>query len=506
MSRRYRIAVGGFLHETNTFVPGRATQGSFQSGGGYPGMCFGNDVLSSLDGVNCGLAGFIEAARTDHELIPLSWAVAVPSGPVTDEAFEYITGKIVDTLKFDCEIDAVYLDLHGAMVTESRDDGDGEILRRVRAAIGEDIPIVASLDLHANVSPLMFQCADGLLSYQTYPHIDMAETGRRCFAFLKEALARGRRPYKLFRQLPFLIPTVAQCTLLEPAKGIYDQLIEFERREGVSSLSFNPGFPAADVKDCRPSVTGYGWDASEVATVTDGLLKLIEANEGAFNFPLLSPDEAVLDAMAHASPGGPVVIADTQDNPGGGSTSDTMGMLRALLRHNVENAAIGLIADPSAAETAHRSGVGATLKIALGGRGGFPGDEPLEGEFLVEALSQGEVKMSGGLYGYGTGQLGKSACLRIGGVQVAVSSVVSQMADQQMFRFVGIEPKERAVVVVKSTIHFRANFDTISTRTIVATAPGGMIADCSRLPWKNLPPDVRTMPMGKKLSERAIWT
>lgn len=502
MSKRFRIAVGGFLHESNTFVPGRATLASFRSGGGYPGMCFGDAVLTSLQGVNCGLWGFIEAAGSDHELVPLSWAVAVPSGPVTDEAFEFIASRILDTLTADPELDAVYLDLHGAMVTESWDDGDGEILRRVRAAVGPDIPVVASLDLHANVSELMFDCADGLLSYQTYPHIDMAATGRRCFALLSEMLTQARRPHKKFRQLPFLIPTVAQCTLLEPAKGIYDQIIEFERGAAVASISFNPGFPAADVKDCRPSVTAYGWDAAALARATDALVERIEASEPAFNFPLLTPDEAVLDALEHASPAGPVVIADTQDNPGGGSTSDTMGMLRALLRHNVANAAIGLIADPAAAEAAHHAGVGATLKLALGGKGGFAGDEPLIGEFVVEALSDGEVQMSGGLYGYGRGQMGKSACLRIGGVQVAVSSVASQMADQQQFRFVGIEPTEKSILVVKSTIHFRANFDPISTRTTVATAPGGMIADCSLLPWKNLSPEVRTMPMGNPLRPR----
>lgn len=498
MPKRYRIAVGGFLHESNTFVAGRAGLSAFESGGGYPGMCFGSDVLSRLDGVNCGLSGFIEAARTDHSLVPLCWAVAVPSGPVTDQSFDFITDKIVSTLDASTDLDAVYLDLHGAMVTESWDDGDGEVLRRVRAVIGNEIPIIASLDLHANVSPAMFELTDALVSYQTYPHIDMANTGSRCFKLLHEILQRGHKPQKRFQQLPFLIPTVAQCTLMEPAKGIYEQLIELERQPGIASASFNPGFPAADVIDCRPSITTYGWDTTSLDEATRELSQLIAGREGDFDFPLLSPDNAVLDAITHTNPVGPVVIADTQDNPGGGSTSDTMGMLRALLRQGAKNAAIGLIADPAAAQAAHEAGIGATIQLKLGGRGGFPGDEPLEGEFLVQALSDGEVRMSGGLYGFGVGQLGKSACLRIGDVQIAVSSVVSQMADQQMFRVVGIEPTKRDILVVKSTIHFRANFDPISTRTIVAAAPGGMIADCSRLPWTSLYPGVRVMPLGNE--------
>lgn len=498
MARGHRIAIGGFLHETNTFVSSRADIAAFQSGGGYPGLCFGQQVLEVLYGVNCGLSGFISAARAENELVPLAWAVAVPSGPVTSDAYNTITGKITQTLTTSGDLDAIYLDLHGAMVTDNCDDGEGELLEAIRAVAGHEIPIIVSLDLHANVSQRMVDLADVLVSYKTYPHIDMADTGRRSYEILGAMLANGKKPAKAFRQMSFLIPTVAQCTLMEPARTIYNELGRLERAEGVTSLSFNPGFPAADIIDCRPSVTGYGHDKDAVERAVSEIAAMIADREPDFVFPLLSAHEAVREAMLHARIAAPVVIADTQDNPGGGSSSDTMGILRALLDLGAENAAIGLVADPLAAQAAHLAGVGRTITLSLGGRGGFTGDFPFAGEFLVEALSDGEVRMSGGLYGYGTGQLGKSACLRIGGVQIAVSSATSQMADQQMFRYVGIEPKDKSILVVKSTIHFRANFDPIAARTIVAAAPGGMIADPAALDWTSLAPDVRLSPMGRR--------
>ena len=491
---RSRVAVGGFLHETNTFMPSRADLAHFEQAGGYPGLCFGAEVLRSVQGVNSGLAGFIDAARDEFELVPTVWAVAVPSGPVTTRAFETVASSILSSLEADRDLDAVYLDLHGAMVTEDWADGEGELLRRIRTALGPHRPIVASLDLHANVSPEMVAHSDMLISYRTYPHIDMAETGARCFAALRDMLVSGRRPDKALRQLDFLIPTIAQCTLGPPASEIFEALERLEGEPGVTSVSFNPAFPAADIPHCRPSILAYGSTQQQAEAAATELSALVNDAESDFAVPTYTPDDAVAEGLRVGRPGSPVVIADTQDNPGGGSTSDTMGMLRALLEARAPNAAIGLVADPEAAEAAHRAGVGSTIHVALGGRGGFAGDAPLEGEFLVEALSDGEVRMSGGLYGHGLGRLGASAGLRIGGVQVAVSSHVSQMADQEQFRFVGIEPRDKAILVVKSTIHYRANFDRLGGTTLFAISPGGMIADPAALEWRHLAPEVRRRP------------
>lgn len=491
MSRKFKVAVGGVLHETNTFMSTNADIADFEKGAGFPGLCYGDAILDEMKGVNCGLAGFIEAAPPSWELVPMVWAVAIPSGPVTTSAFDAIAGYIVETLTKTPDVDAIYLDLHGAMVTQDYADGEGELLRRVREAVGAQIPVVTSLDLHANVSPQMVDLSDVLIAYRTYPHIDMAETGKRCLRALEHMLISGERPKKALRQLDFLIPTIAQCTLSDPAKSIYEALNDLEQQAGIFSLTFNPAFPAADIADCRPSVLAYGWDDETVNSVADALAQLVIDAESDFEVPILTPEAAARYAVENGKPGRPVIIADTQDNPGGGSTSDTMGMLKALLHANAQNAAVGLIVDAQAAAAAHAAGTGSVVSLQLGGRGGFVGDTPLTADFIVEKLSDGVVQMSGGLYGVSIGQMGLSACLRVGGVQIAVCSNTSQMADQQQFRYLGIEPREKSILVVKSTIHYRASFDALGGLNIFAAAPGGMVADFTTLPWRNLPRRIR---------------
>ena len=185
-----RIAVGGFQHETNTFAPSKATFDEFARGGGWPPLLKGDDVFDGTAGINLPVAGFVEAMRkTTHQLVPTAWAAASPSAHVTEDAYERIAGMIVEALSAAGTVDAVYLDLHGAMVAEHVDDGEGELLSRVRAVVGPDIPVVASLDLHANVTQRMLEHADVLIAYRTYPHVDMAETGARVARYLQQRLA-----------------------------------------------------------------------------------------------------------------------------------------------------------------------------------------------------------------------------------------------------------------------------------------------------------------------------
>jgi microcystin degradation protein MlrC len=216
-----RIAVGGFLHETNTFAPTKAGYADFVHGGGWPSMTQGADLLKTMRHINVGLAGFVEQAEVQGwELVPTIFGAASPSAHVTEDAFERIAGVIVDGIRNAGPLDAVYLDLHGAMATEHFDDGEGEILARVRQLIGNDLPLVASLDLHANVTPEMVEQADALIAYRTNPHVDMADTGRAAARHLALLLRMRLRLAKAFRQLPFLIPISWQCTDDHPAKGI----------------------------------------------------------------------------------------------------------------------------------------------------------------------------------------------------------------------------------------------------------------------------------------------
>ncbi len=493
-----RIAVGGFLHETNTFAPTKATWEAFVHGGGWPAMTIGADVLKVMRGINVGLAGFVEEADAKGwELIPTVACGASPSAHVTADAFERVVKIMIDGIKAAGQLDAVYLDLHGAMVTEHLDDGEGEILARVRKVIGPDLPLVVSIDLHANVTPRMIEHADALIAYRTYPHVDMADTGRASAKHLELLLRSGQKFAKAFRQLPFLIPISWQCTFDQPTKGIYDKLAALESA-AVPTLSFAPGFPAADFPDCAPSVFAYGRTQADADAAADAVAALVAGHEDDFDGKIYSPDEGVKHAIELARTAAkPIIIADTQDNPGAGGDSDTTGMLRALVRNNAQRAAIGVIYDPDAAKAAHTAGVGAMISLSLGGKSGIPSDTPFEEIFVVEQLSDGRFVAPGPYFGGREMEMGPSACLRIGGVRVVVASHKAQLADQAMYRYVGIEPTAQAILVVKSSVHFRADFQPIAERLLICAAPGAMPADTAALPWQRLRPGIRVKPNGQ---------
>src|ERR1700759_5401681 len=493
-----RIAVGGFLHETNTFAPTKATYDAFVHGGGWPRMVLGADIPKIIRGINLGLAGFIEAAEgKGWELAPTIFAAATPSAHVTRDAFERIAKVMIDGIAAVGPIDAVYLDLHGAMVAEHFDDGEGEVLARVRHVIGKTMPLVASLDLHANVSPEMVEHADALIAYRTYPHVDMAATGRACAEHLALMLKTKQRFAKAFRQLPFLIPISWQCTNDQPAKGIYQKLTALQS-DAVPTLSFAPGFPSADFVDCGASVFAYGRTQADADAAADKIAAIIEGHEDDFDGKIYSPDEGVQLAMQLARTARkPIIIADTQDNPGAGGDSDTTGMLRALVRNKAEQAATGVIYDPEAARAAHQAGPGATVTLSLGGKSGISGDAPYKETFLVEHLSDGNFVAPGPFYGGRVMKMGSSACLRIGDVRVVVASHKAQLADRAMYRYVGIEPTAQAILVNKSSVHFRADFEPIAEKLLICAAPGAMPADPATLLWTRLRPGIRIKPNGK---------
>ena len=492
-----RIAVGGFLHETNTFAPTKATYDDFVHGGGWPAMALGADVLKVMRHINVGLAGFIEQAEAHGwELVPTISCAASPSAHVTKDAFERVAKVMIDGITAAGPLDAVYLDLHGAMVTEHLDDGEGEILARVRRVIGNDLPLVVSLDLHANVTPRMVEHADALIAYRTYPHVDMADTGRAAAHHLAMLLRTKQRMAKAFRQLPFLIPISWQCTSDQPCKSIYQKLAAHQS-DTVPTLSFAPGFPAADFFDCGPSVFAYGKTQADADAAADEMAKLVVSHESDFDGRIFTPDEGVRYAMELAKGAHkPIVIADTQDNPGAGGDSDTTGMLRALVRNNATRAAIGVIYDPASAKAAHAAGKGATVTLALGGRSGIPDDAPYKETFIVENLSDGQFVATGPYYGGRDMDMGPSAALRIGDVRVVVSSYRAQLADQSMYRYVGIEPLEQSILVNKSSVHFRADFEPIAEKLLICAAPGAMPADTASLPWTRLRPGIRIKPNG----------
>lgn len=492
-----RIAVGGFQHETNTFAPAPASFADFAAPDAWPGLTRGPALFDAVRGINLPAAGFIEAARdAGHTLLPLAWCSATPSGPVTRDAYERIAAMLLEDLRSYSALDAVYLDLHGAMVAEHVDDADGELLRRVRGAVGPDIPVIASLDFHANVSQQMVEQASALIAYRTYPHIDMSDTGVRTMRCLYEL--RGGTLVRRFRQLPFLIPLTSQCTLVEPLSSLQAEVTRLERPP-IFSLNFTPGFPAADVAECGPAVFGYGATEHDLAEAVDRIADMASEREAEFALEIYSVAAAIQE-VAHAPTlaGRPIVLADTQDNPGGGGSADTTALLKALISRGTRRVLAGIICDPHAAAHAHEAGLGAHIDLQLGAHSqlpaGMPAQGPIEGRYEVIALGDGRFTGTGPFYLGARMDLGPMALLRIDDIHIAVASRKQQAADQAMFRHLGAEPKDFAVLALKSSVHFRADFGPIAQRVLVVDAPGSNIADPAQLPFEKLRAGVRLSP------------
>ena len=494
-----RILLAGFEHETNTFAPTKASFRSFEMGEGYPAMLRGEAVLGLRD-VNLAIGGLIRAADARGDtLLPVLWAGASASAHVTTDAFERIASEIIEAAAR-ADYDAIHLDLHGAMVTEQHDDGEGELLRRLRELVGSDVPIFTSADLHANVTEAMLALADGIVAYRTYPHVDLAATGQRV-ADLHDAFSKaGGKVFKASRRLPFLIPLNGQCTLAEPARSTYALLEELEGND-VLSLSFATGFPASDFPECGPVVWGYALTQKAADEAVARLFDKIVGEEDRWAVNFLGPREAVTEAMRLSQGAArPIVISDTQDNPGAGGDANTTGMLRALVECGAQQSALGVFYDPAAVAAATKAGVGSHITLALGGLSGVPGDAPFEGTFLVETLSDGRCLFEGPMFHGTKVDLGGAACLRIGGVRVVVTAMKAQMFDRNLYRMVGIEPEKMSILVNKSSVHFRADFGPISEAILVAKSPGPMRADPADLPWTRLAPGMRIGPGGTSFS------
>jgi microcystin degradation protein MlrC len=490
-----RIAVGGLQHESNSFVSPPTDFAYFASHRDRPPLVRGPDVIKWLQDTSFALSGFLKATAADHEIVPLLWTSGGAGGPVTADAFERIAGELVGRLSEAMPVEAVYLDLHGAMVSDPFEDSEGELLRRVRAVAGPDVPIIVSLDYHGNVTPQMVECADSIVAYRTYPHVDRAETGAFAAQALSRLLERGRPAGRALRKLPFLIPLNDQCTLVEPSKSIVAHSVVAEGE--LVNLSYLAGFPPSDLYWCGPAVIAHAWSQADADAAADALAREIALREAEFAVPMVSPEEGVREAMALArSAARPVVLADTQDNPGCGATADTTGVLEALVRLGAQGAVLGYLCDPQAAKAAHAAGEGVEIAIALGGRSGPDGVKSFEARFRVARLGDGKMRTTGLVSGGRDIDLGPMALLQIGGVSVAVTSKRMQALDQAPFRHLGVEPKEQKILALKSTCHFRAEFEPLAEKVIVVIAPGAYLADPAGYPYRRLRPGVRLRPLG----------
>jgi microcystin degradation protein MlrC len=311
-------------------------------------------------------------------------------------------------------------------------------------------------------------------------------------------LRTGDRLAGAFHPLDYLTGISSQCSFIEPCKTIYAELSRLEERDGAM-LSFAPGFPMADFAECGMSVFGYSLNKNQIGPAVEQLRQIVADSEKDFALELHAAPDAVRRARSRGEPGAPVILADTQDNPGAGGNGDTTGLLKALISQNARDAVLGMLIDAESAQRAHDAGQGTTLGFSLGGKSNIPGDSPLAGEFTVERLGDGRFTCTGPMFKGFRMTLGNMALLRsraAPGVRVVLASRKCQAADQEMFRHLGVEPRLSRVVALKSSVHFRADFEPMAKEVLVVKSPGPALADPAEFNWTKLRKGVRLRPLG----------
>lgn len=492
-SERFHVLSAELLHETNTFCRLPTTLDCFAE----RCLLLDDTALAARAHLNTELGGFAEAAQAHGwRLTHTISAHAQPGGRVTRDAFEALVAPIIraaDRLATAGELTGVLLGLHGAMVTDDSDDGEGELLTRLRAVVGPHLPIAITLDPHANVTRRMCELADIMVSFKTYPHTDMRATARQAADLLQRAMRREIRPRCLRVTRPMLEEVNGGRTDAGPMAERIAQARAAELLPDLFAVSVNGGFPNADIAEVGPSVVVCAQGDLAAATRLAHSLAddMWERRHDRIN-QFLTVEQAAAHCHHHALrhvPGrGPIVVADYADNPGAGAYGDGTALLSALLDVEIEGGCFGAIVDPEAVQTLQQHAVGEQVSLTLGGRTDPRfGGGPLAVTGRLRLLSDGNYVGCGAMIGGLERSWGPMAVLEVAGWQVLVVTVRAQVVDLQQFRAFGIDPAAMRVVAVKSMQHFRADFEPIADKVIVCDSGALATLDYAQLPFTNRP-------------------
>jgi len=485
-----RIATGTILHETNTFCVHPTTLDNFKYDTLAPrsvrtGYLNAKDFFEEYAGTKSIAGGFIDASKNlGFELIPTIWADATPGGTVSSEAFDYLLSALLTELRKIGRVDGVLLGLHGGGYSETHNDLEGKVLKEVRAMVGEDTPIVSTLDLHANVSQLMIDTADALIGYDTYPHVDMYERGLEAANILFSTIKSRVEPAMVMEKPPLIISLQGQFTGKHPMSKLMEKAHEVEREDGVLNVTVSASFPLTDCVD-----TGIA-----LIVTTNNNPKLAEEkakqlSDLAWSLRkdfLVKPTpikQAVQEAMGTQ---GPVILADIGDNPGAGGPTDGTALLRALVEAEAKNTVIAVMRDPEAVSKAIQAGVGSQVTLKVGGKTDkFHGD-PLEIIGYVRLISDGVFRNRGPMATGAEMRMGRTVVFDSRGIEVILTELRMQPMDLQLYRSVGIEPSEKQIIAVKSSVHYRAAHTPIAKKIIEVDTPGITGPDLKRYPFKKV--------------------
>ncbi len=480
-----RVFLAALAHETNTFSPLPTTRQSFAEG-----LLHHRDNAATLAKARefAGYTDVLEIAKArGDECVAGLCAWAQPGGPLPRVDYEQLRDELLADLRAAGKVDFVFLVLHGAMIAQGFYwDCEGDILRRVRAIVGDSTPIGALLDLHGNVTEDMASNAI-LVACKEYPHIDYPQRAAELYELLARASRNDLRPRTLIRRVPML---GIMGTTEEPMSGFVRKEKDCEREPGILSISAMHGFPWSDTPYTSAAMLVV-YDAANAASGENASRMARELSSELFSLRASAPAKRVpipeaLDAAERESQrlvDRPVVISDGSDNAGGGAASDSTFILRALLERGITGAALGMIWDPEAVALAAEAGVGRELMLSIGGKCGPMSGEPLTTKARVLACRDDATQRG---FGDLRDELGAAAAVRIGGVDVVLNSIRQQVFSPDCFTELGIDPRTKRFVVVKSTQHFRAHFDPIAGATVYCDAPGALNANLSALPYRNL--------------------
>lgn len=468
-----RVLIAGFKHETNTFSKLPTDMDAYRA----RALHYGEDIRAAYTGTNTEIAGFLDACeKYDWEPVLSVVADATPSGLVTREAYDEISGCILKAIEAAGPLDAILLQLHGAMVAQGHEDAQGELLSQIRKRAGNDIPIGVTLDLHANITERVAELSTVLISYRTYPHIDQHETATKCADLIARTLAGEISP-KVWVARGSQLDGVdhGRTTAPGPMLDILKMADALTAKHGLLSASVNAGFPWADIPYVGPTaivVADAGNNGAEISVTA--LKNEMWRTRETITIDLVAAGDAIAQARETGKRGSPFVIADFADNPGGGGYADSTGLLRAMIEAGLEDAAFSALYDPISVSLCGQAGEGAEIELKIGGKCEPSLGEPIRAAGTVIGLYEGTFKLEGPM-STGVGiDLGPVAVFQVGGIAIVLVSRRAQNYDRQFFKAFGIEPAQRAILGVKSAQHFRADYAPIASGIAVVDEGGGI--------------------------------
>jgi microcystin degradation protein MlrC len=495
MTAKPRVAAAQISHETNTFSAVPTDLAAFEASGLQTGAA----ILTGAAGTNSAFGGFLSgAAAHDLSLVPIISVWATPSGLVTSEAIGTLERLLADGLRqamADGPLAGVVLALHGAMVTADHDDGEGYLLGVVREIVGSDLPIVATIDLHANISQAMVDRADVLIGYDTYPHVDMAERAHEACEIIARLISGEVRPTAALRKPPMLPTSQRMTTDRMPMRALIERAWAMERDPAVLNVTVAGGFPPADVADAGLSVLVTTDADPELAVrLADELAAEAWTHRDGFLGGVASWADAATAIRELRPNDAPLVLVDIGDNPWTGGPGDSAELVRFLLAKRVEGAAVALVNAAETIAAATAAGVGATIEVRLGGKTDRLHGDPLAVRAYVRLLSDGHYVNEGPMMEGVRVALGPTAVLVCRdpddadgpGVEVLVTTRAETPIALNVFRAHGIEPTQRRVLALKGKGHFRAAFEPIARRVMLVEGPGITGADLSRLTFRKV--------------------